>query len=75
MSMVSGQKLWLDEVTVHSTKFMSQLINTEKRRTLSPAEENLRQLAAAYIYLYNKAFVLGVLDDDSENLFRDEILH
>tara|TARA_Y100000385_G_C12873967_1_gene542794 strand:- start:251 stop:472 length:222 start_codon:yes stop_codon:yes gene_type:complete len=73
--MVSGQKLWLDEGIVHGTKFMKQLMNTEKTRSLSPAEENLKNLSAAYVYLYNKALVLGLLDDDEENLFEDEILH
>ena len=73
--MVSGQKLWLDEGIVHGTKFMKQLMNTEKTRSLSPAEENLNNLSGAYVYLYNKALVLGLLEDDEENLFEDEILH
>ena len=60
---------------VHGTKFMKQLMNTEKTRSLSPAEENLKNLSAAYVYLYNKALVLGLLEDDEENLFDDEILH
>jgi|TARA_B110000444_G_C18236946_1_gene321346 hypothetical protein len=75
MTQVSGQKLWLDEGIVHGTKFMKQLMNTEKKRPLSPAEENLKNLSAAYVYLYNKALVLGILEEDEENLFEDEILH
>ena len=50
-------------------------MNTEKKRPLSPAEENLKNLSAAYVYLYNKALVLGILEEDEENLFEDEILH
>tara|TARA_B100000902_G_scaffold193261_1_gene184659 strand:- start:2035 stop:2265 length:231 start_codon:yes stop_codon:yes gene_type:complete len=74
-SKVSGQKLWLDEGIVHSTKFMKQLMTAEKTRSLSPAEEKLKNLSAAYVYLYNKALVLGLLEEDEENLFEDEILH
>ena len=72
---VSGKKLWLDEGIVHSTTFMKQLMNNEKTRPLSPAEEKLKNLSAAYVYLYNKALVLGLLEEDEENLFEDEILH
>ena len=75
MTSVSGQKLWLDETVLHGTKFMKQLMHTEKTRPLSPSEENLKNLSAAYVYLYNKALVLGILEEDEENLFEDEILH
>jgi hypothetical protein len=54
---------------------MKQLMHTEKTRPLSPSEENLKNLSAAYVYLYNKALVLGILEEDEENLFDDEILH
>ena len=73
----NGTKLWLDEGATHASNFLKRLITVEKKRTLSEAEENLKQIAASYCYLYSKMLEIGELesDDDSYNIFPDEIIH
>ena len=76
MQKISGQKLWLDEGMVHATKFLSTFIKKEEFRELSQADENFKQLAASYLYLYHKAKEHGLLDEDTlDNFFTDEIIH
>ena len=76
MQTKSGQKLWLDEGVVHATKFLSTFIKKEEFRELSQAEERFKQLAASYLYLYQKAQEHGLLDEDTlDNFFTDEIIH
>ena len=71
-----GRLLWLDECVVHSGKFLAQMLNTEKKRALTISEENFKNLAAAYCYLYEKARISGILDEeDSEYIFEDENIH
>lgn len=73
---LDGRILWLEEALVHSGKFLSQMLNTEKKRQLTKGEENFKNLSAAYCYLYEKAKQHGVLDEeDMEYLFEDETIH
>ena len=71
-----GRLLWLDEGQVHAGNFLAQVLHTEKRRELTPAEENLKQLSASYCYLYEKAQDAGILEEeDSYWLFENEKIH
>ena len=71
-----GRKLWLDESLVNAGKFLAQMLNTEKKRNLTNGEENFKQLAASYCYLYEKAKECGVLnEEDPEYIFEDETIH
>ena len=73
---VNGTKLWLDEGAAHATKFLKRLMDVEEKRELSEAEENLKQIAASYCYLYGKMLEIGELDsDENYDIFPDEILH
>jgi len=73
---LDGRMLWLEEALVHSGKFLSQMLNTEKKRELTKGEENFKNLSAAYCYLFEKAKQHGVLDEeDMEYLFEDETIH
>ena len=73
---VNGTKLWLDEGAAHATKFLQRLMIVEEKRTLSKAEEDLKQIAASYCYLYSKMLEIGELEsEDNYNIFPDEILH
>ena len=48
----------------------------EKKRNLTNGEENFKQLAASYCYLYEKAKECGVLnEEDHEYIFEDETKH
>ena len=72
----NGTKLWLDEGAVHATKMLQNLITVEEKRTLSVAEEKLKQITASYCYLYAKMLEIGKLEsDDNHEVFPDEILH
>jgi hypothetical protein len=51
-------------------------MTVEEKRTLSKAEEDLKQIAASYCYLYSKMLEIGELEsEDNYNIFPDEILH
>ena len=52
------------------------MLNTENKRHLSRGEENFKNLAAAYCYLYEKAKESGILsEEDNEYIFEDENIH
>ncbi len=71
-----GRKLWLDESLVNAGKFLAQMLNAEKKRNLTNGEENFKNLAAAYCYLYEKAKDSGILsEEDNEYIFEDETIH
>jgi len=73
---VNGTKLWLDEGAAHATRFLQRLMTVEEKRTLSKAEEDLKQIAASYCYLYGKMLEIGELEsDEHHDIFPDEILH
>ena len=72
----NGTKLWLDEGAVHATKMLQKLMTVEEKRSLSTAEEKLKQVAASYCYLYAKMLEIGELESDqNQEIFPDEILH
>tara|TARA_A200000159_G_scaffold85250_1_gene78840 strand:+ start:169 stop:396 length:228 start_codon:yes stop_codon:yes gene_type:complete len=72
----NGTKLWLDEGAVHATKMLQKLMTVEEKRSLSAAEEKLKQVAASYCYLYAKMLEIGELESDqNQEIFPDEILH
>jgi len=55
---------------------LARLIDSEEKRPLTTTEESLKQLAATYCYLHNKAQEKGMLDSEGEEfLFRKEIIH
>jgi hypothetical protein len=71
-----GRLLWLDEGQVHAGKFLAQVLHKEKTRDLTISEEKLKQLAASYCYLYEKAKDSGILEEEeSYFLFENEKIH
>jgi len=51
-------------------------MTVEEKRTLSKAQEDLKQIEASYCYLYSKMLEIGELEsEDNYNIFPDEILH
>ena len=74
--MIDGRKLWLQECLLGSTKTLVRLETTEEKRKLTPREVSMKQIAAAYCYLYHKVQEEGLLrPGDEDNFFKDEILH
>tara|TARA_Y100001937_G_scaffold124539_1_gene189461 strand:+ start:1189 stop:1419 length:231 start_codon:yes stop_codon:yes gene_type:complete len=69
-----GRKLWLDEALQHSTTFLNRLIHTESKRELQPQEKTLKDVAAAYLYLYNIIEEQNLLEE-TENFFDKQTIH
>ena len=76
MQQVDGRKLWLDEGLAYAGSFLTQTLEIEKGRKLSPAEERFKQVSAAYIYLHDKLRSAGVLDEEElDYIFEKETIH
>jgi hypothetical protein len=69
-----GRKLWLDEALKHSTSFLNKFIVAEEKRELLPQERTLKDVAAAYLYLYTIIEENNLLED-TENLFDKQTIH
>ena len=75
-NMIDGRKIWLQECLLTSTNTLLRMETTESKRKLTPREASLKQVAAAYLYLYHKVQEEGLLrPGDEDNFFKDEILH
>jgi hypothetical protein len=73
---VDGRKLWLDECLLNGTTLLLHVEKVEERRKLTAREKNIKQLAAAYCYLYHRVQEEGLLQpDDEDNFFEKELLH
>jgi len=73
---VDGRKLWLDECLLNGTTLLLHVEKVEERRELTAREKNIKQLAAAYCYLYHRVQEEGLLQpDDEDNFFEKELLH
>ena len=71
-----GRKLWLDEGLVNAGNFLTLMVQKERKRELSQSEQKFKQMAAAFIYLYEKSKQAGVLDEtDDFYLFDNETIH
>jgi hypothetical protein len=71
-----GRKLWLDESQLHANNFLTTMLDVEKKRTLSKAERNLKQMSASFLYLYEKAVEIGLLDEEDDLVtFFNETIH
>lgn len=73
---VDGRKLWLDECLVNGTALIVHTEKTEQVRKLTRREKNIKNLSAAFLYLYHKMQEEGLLSpDDEDNFFKTETLH
>ena len=73
---LDGRKLWLDECLVNGTSLIVHSEKVQERRDLTKRETNIKQLAAAYCYLYHRVTEEGLLrPDDDDNFFRTETIH
>ena len=75
-NMIDGRKIWLQECLLTSTNTLLRMEQTEVKRKLTPREASLKQVAAAYLYLYHKVQEEGLLrPGDEDNFFKNETLH
>jgi len=69
-----GRQLWLDESIVNASAFLAAMAYEEKKRNLSDRESDMKQLALAFMYLYNvvqEQDLLGNVD----SFFPTETIH
>lgn len=71
-----GRKLWLDECLVNGTALLIHTEKTKEKRALTRREEHIKQISAAFCYLYHKMQEDGLISpDDEDNFFKPETLH
>lgn len=74
MKAVDGRTLWLQENIVNAAKFTAAVNLVESKRELTRKECDMKNVALAFMYLYNIVEDKGLLDD-VESLFTEETIH
>jgi|TARA_B110000263_G_C15210134_1_gene464806 hypothetical protein len=69
-----GRDLWLDETVVNASGFLAAMQMTEHKRMLTEKETDMRNLALAFMYLYNVVEEQELLNE-VESFFGNETLH
>jgi hypothetical protein len=69
-----GRDLWLDETVVNASGFLAAMALTEHKRALNEKERDMRNLALAFMYLYNVVEEQELLNE-VESFFGNETLH
>jgi hypothetical protein len=63
MKAVDGRTLWLQESIVNASTFTAAINMVETKRELSRKETDMKNVALAFMYLYNVVEEKGMLDD------------
>ena len=74
MKAVDGSTLWLQESIVNASTFTAAINMVETKRELSRKETDMKNVALAFMYLYNVVEEKGMLDD-VESFFTQETIH
>lgn len=74
MKAVDGRTLWLQESIVNASTFTAAINMVETKRELSRKENDMKNVALAFMYLYNVVEEKGLLDD-VESFFTEETIH
>ena len=74
MKVVDGRHLWLQENIVNASTFTAAINMVETKRELSNKEKDMKNVALAFMYLYNIVEEKGLLDD-VESFFTQETIH
>ena len=74
MKAVEGRTLWLQESLVNASAFTGAINRVETKRELSRKESDMKNVALAFMYLYNIIEDKGLLDD-VESFFQEETIH
>lgn len=74
MKAVDGRTLWLQENVVNATAFTAAINMVQAKRVLTRKESDMKNVALAYMYLYNIIEDKGLLDDVA-SLFQEETIH
>ena len=69
-----GRQLWLEENIVNASAFLTAMAMAENKRNLSGREADMKQLALAFMYLYNVVEEQDLLDN-VQSFFNNETIH
>ncbi len=69
-----GRQLWLEESIVNASAFLTAMAMAEQKRNLSDRESDMKQLALAFMFLYNVVEEQELLDN-VDNFFHNETIH
>jgi hypothetical protein len=69
-----GRQLWLDESIVNASAFLTAMAMAEQKRNLSDRESDMKQLALAFMFLYNVVEEQDLLEN-VDNFFHNETIH
>ncbi len=74
MKVVDGRHLWLQENIVNASTFTAAISMVEAKRELSKKEQDMKNVALAFMYLYNVVEEQGLLGE-VESFFNNETIH
>ena len=74
MKAVDGRTLWLQESIVNASTFTAAINMVETKRELSNKQKDMKNVALAFMYLYNIVEEKGLLND-VESFFTQETIH
>ena len=74
MKVLDGRYLWLQESALNASTFTAAINMVEAKRELSNKEKDMKNVALAFMYLYNIVEDQGLLDD-VESFFTQETIH
>ena len=74
MNVLDGRYLWLQESALNASTFTAAINMVEAKRELSNKEKDMKNVALAFMYLYNVVEDQGLLDD-VESFFNNETIH
>jgi hypothetical protein len=74
MKVLDGRYLWLQESALNASTFTAAINMVEAKRELSNKEKDMKNVALAFMYLYNIVEDQGLLDD-VESFFNNETIH
>ena len=74
MKEVDGRTLWLQESIVNAASFTAALDMVAGKRELSRKERDMKNVALAFMYLYNVVEEQGLLNE-VDSFFTNETIH
>tara|TARA_Y100001963_G_C6582840_1_gene354281 strand:+ start:447 stop:671 length:225 start_codon:yes stop_codon:yes gene_type:complete len=74
MKVLDGRYLWLQESALNASTFTAAINMVEAKRELSNKEKDMKNVALAFMYLYNIVEDQGLLDN-VESFFNNETIH
>tara|TARA_Y100000590_G_scaffold320746_1_gene363121 strand:- start:508 stop:750 length:243 start_codon:yes stop_codon:yes gene_type:complete len=69
-----GRELWLDENCVSASSFLAAMHMAERKRELTDKEVDMKNLALAFLFLYNVVEEQNLLEG-VDSFFTKETIH